>query len=175
MDHTKTPMMGHDMSCEDYMKIMEPYTFPCNVPTALELMKKACEDEKADILLIECLMAMAPCKEDKALLKEICDSERRNMELLKTVYHQLTCEELNFKGRVRFRKPCSYCQGIKRGLKDEIHSITVYRQILYALQCPTHINMITDVLTNEMRNASLFQYLYSTNGCMLEKYCRQKR
>jgi hypothetical protein len=40
-----------------------------------------------------------------------------------------------------------------------------YRRILYALQDRVHINILTGIITDEIRHGILYSYLYSKNGC----------
>jgi rubrerythrin len=58
-----------------------------------------------------------------------------------------------------------YCDGLKRALLGEQNAVAKYRQILYAMQTPIHINMVTEIITDEIRYGSLYNYLYSKNNC----------
>ncbi|HCL01056.1 MAG TPA: rubrerythrin, partial [Lachnoclostridium phytofermentans] len=40
-----------------------------------------------------------------------------------------------------------------------------YRQILFAMQDRIHINMLTEIITDEIRHGILYTYLYSKNNC----------
>jgi rubrerythrin len=66
---------------------------------------------------------------------------------------------------VTFEKPASYCEGVKRALKGEQNAVRKYRRILYALQDRVQINILTGIITDEIRHGILYSYLYSKNGC----------
>jgi hypothetical protein len=42
-----------------------------------------------------------------------------------------------------------------------------YRRILYALQDRVQINILAGIFTDEIRHGSLYNYLYSKNGCRI--------
>lgn len=66
---------------------------------------------------------------------------------------------------VTFDKPASYCEGLKRALKGEQNAVREYRRILYALQDRVQINILTGIITDEIRHGILYNYLFSGNGC----------
>jgi len=59
----------------------------------------------------------------------------------------------------------SYCDGVQRALKGEQNAVRKYRRILYALQDRVQINILTGIITDEIRHGILYNYLYSKNSC----------
>ena len=58
-----------------------------------------------------------------------------------------------------------YCEGIKMAIMGEQNAVRKYRKILYAMQERVEINILTEIITDEIRHGSLYNYLYSKNGC----------
>lgn len=65
----------------------------------------------------------------------------------------------------QFIQPESYCAGLSRALLGEQNAVQRYRKILYAMQDRVHINMMTEIITDEIRHGILYNYLYTKNGC----------
>lgn len=146
---------------------MKQYTYPQNVPEALKLIQEAVAGETEDRMFYQYLIENATSEEDKEVIKGIRDDEINHFSLFRQVYYQLTGEMLPPPQNVTFEKPASYCEGIKRALKGEQNAVRKYRKILYALQDRVQINILTGIITDELRHGILYNYLYSNNGCKL--------
>jgi rubrerythrin len=85
--------------------------------------------------------------------------------MFRQIYYQLTGQQLSPQQDVPFDKPVSYCDGIKKALMGEQKAVQKYRKILFAMQNRVHINMLTEIITDEIRHGILYNYLYSKNGC----------
>ncbi|MDP2891609.1 MAG: ferritin-like domain-containing protein, partial [Bacillota bacterium] len=53
----------------------------------------------------------------------------------------------------------------KQALMGEQNAVRKYRQVLFAMTDRRLINMITEIITDEIRHATLYNYLYAKNGC----------
>ena len=141
------------------------YTYPMNVPGALALLQESVAGESEDRMFYQYLIENAPTIEEKEIVTGIRDDEIGHFGLVRHVYTQLTGRTLPPPQNVTFERPASYCEGLMRAIRGEQNAVIRYRQILFALQDRTLINILTAIMTDEIRHGSLYNYLYSKNGC----------
>lgn len=169
--------MNQYMFGNPYMNPMinrDQYTYPYNLPTALELIKEAVAGEQEDEMFYDYLISIAPSAEDKNIIRGIRDDERKHFTLFKQIYYELTGKMITTSNGEEFEKPKSYCDGLKNALKGELNAVVKYRKILFALQNRRHINMLTEIITDELRHANLYNYLFSKNECYEEEMIVKK-
>ena len=142
-----------------------PYCFPQNLPMALELIQDAVAGESEDAKFYAYLISIAPDEEDKEIIRGIRDDEQKHLELFRTIYFQLTGMMLPPPADEPFTKPVDYCTGLKDALLGEMNAVTKYRRILYAMQMRPHINMMTEIITDELRHGNLYNYMYTKSDC----------
>jgi rubrerythrin len=141
------------------------FTYPQNLPGALELMEQALSGESEDRMFYSWLMEQAPSAEDKQIITGIRDDEIGHFALFRQIYTELTGRTPPRVPEEPFTPPESYCRGLGRALLGEQNAVKKYRKILYALQSRVHINMLIEIITDELRHGSLYNYLYANNGC----------
>lgn len=141
------------------------YIFPQNLAGALELIQQAVAGETEDKLFYTYLIENAPTNEDKQIIGSIRDNEITHFSLFKQIYKDLTGKDVVPKDEEKFIPPKTYCDGLKRALLGEQNAVMKYRKILFAMQSRVHINMLTEIITDEIRHGILYNYLYSKNGC----------
>lgn len=146
-------------------KELEPYTYPKNLPEALRLIEQAVEGETEDRLFYKYLIDNAPSEQDKEIIRGIREDEGRHFNLFRQVYFQLTGQTLPPPQNVTFVPPKTYCEGIKNALMGEQNAVQKYRRILFALQNRVQINILTQIITDELRHGILYNYLYAKNDC----------
>ncbi len=144
---------------------LEQYTYPQNVPHALRLIQEAVAGETEDRMFYQYLIDNAPSQEDREIITGIRDDEISHFELFRYVYYQLTGQTLPPPQAMPFEAPATYCEGIARAIRGEQNAVRKYRQILFALQDRVLINILTGIITDEIRHGSLYNYLYTKNGC----------
>ena len=159
------PVQYQMLNNSQAMTGLEEYTYPQNLPGALKSIQEAITGEAEDRMFYQYLIENAPSEEDKEIIMGIRDDEIRHFSLFRQVYYQLTGQMLPPPQDVTFEKPVSYCEGVKRALKGEQNAVRKYRRILYALQDRVQINILTGIITDEIRHGILYSYLYSKNGC----------
>ena len=142
----------------------DPYTYPGNVKMALQLIKEAVEGENEDRMFYGYLLENAP-KEDKEIIAGIRNDEMGHFGLFRTLYRELTGQMLPPPQDVPFEKPESYCQGLGKSIIGETNAVRKYRNILYAMMDRRMINIVTGIITDEIRHAALYNYLYAKNNC----------
>lgn len=144
----------------------DPYTYPGNLPGAIKLIQNAIAGEREDELFYDYLIKVAPNQEAKNIIMGIRNDERKHNAMFRKMYPQLAGKPVPTMNEEPFEKPKSYCDGIKKALMGELNAVRNYRMILFAMQNRVHINMITEIITDELRHASLYNYLY-TSGCTM--------
>lgn len=143
----------------------EMYSFPHNLPSALELIEEAVAAENEDRLFYQYLINNAPSEEEKEIIRGIRENEITHFGLFRQIYSQLTGRMLPVAEDVPVEAPSSYCEGIKKALTGEQNAVVKYRKILFAMQNRVHINMMTEIITDEIRHGILYNYIYSKNSC----------
>jgi rubrerythrin len=113
----------------------------------------------------EWLIANAPSEEDRRIIAGIRDDEMRHYQMFRRLYTELTGQAPPEVMQEPFMPPGSYCEGLQQAVLGEQGAVQRYRQILYAMQSRVHINVVTDILTDELRHGILYNYLYSRNNC----------
>jgi rubrerythrin len=144
---------------------MTPYQYPDNLMSALALIREAVASENEDKQFYEYLISVAPNEEEKKIITGIRDDEIHHFALFRQVYFILTGRTLPEAAEVEFEKPASYCEGLKRALMGEQGAVRKYRRIFFALQDRTLMNILIEIITDEIRHGSLYNYLYSKNSC----------
>lgn len=152
----------------------DKYTYPHNLPMALKVIRETVEDQKEKAHFYGSLMDLAPSEEDKLIIKRIKDTEAHHIQLLNKLYYELTGQMLPPPHDTTFKKLESYCQGLKRALFEEAEAIEQHRMILFALQDRRHINMLTEIITDEIKHADFFNLLYAKNACFQEEKIEKK-
>ena len=143
----------------------DPYSYPQNLPAALLLIRNAVNGEREDELFYDYLISVAPTEEDKNVIRSIRDDERKHFKMFRQIYYELTGQIIPPTQDVEFEKPKSYCAGIQKALFGELGAVERYRKILFALQDRRHINMLTEIITDEIKHSSKYNFLYSKNNC----------
>lgn len=143
----------------------DPYSYPQNFPVALQLIRNAVAGEREDELFYDYLISVAPSEEDKSIIRSIRDDERKHFKLFRQIYYELTGQVIPPTQDTKFDRPKSYCAGIQKALFGELGAVERYRRILFALQDRRQINMLTEIITDEIKHSSKYNFLYSKNEC----------
>lgn len=141
------------------------FTYPQNFEGALDLIQQALAGETEDRMFYTWLIEHASSDEDQQIISGIRDNEIGHYELFRQLYYDLTGMMPPQAPEEQFVTPESYCAGLARALLGEQNAVQRYRKILYAMQHRVHINMMTEIITDEIRHGILYNYLYAKNGC----------
>lgn len=141
------------------------FTYPQNLQNALVLIQNALAGETEDRMFYSWLIENAPSTEDQQIISGIRDNEINHFGLFNQLYNEITGMTPPQVPGEQFVTPDSYCAGIARALLGEQNAVQKYRNILYAMQDPVHINIMTEIITDEIRHGILYNYLYAKNSC----------
>lgn len=143
----------------------DPYDINTNLQGALKLIENAVMGETEDRLFYQYLISVAPSAQDKQIISGIRDDEIKHHQMFRQIYYDITGSMLPSAQNVTFERPASYCAGLQKALMGEQGAVVKYRRILYAMRDRRHINMMTEIITDEIRHLGLYNYLYAKNKC----------
>ncbi len=141
------------------------FVYPQNLEGALMLIQQAVAGENEDRLFYSFLIQNAPTEEDKEIITGIRENEISHNGWFRQLYQELTGNPVPEIPGEEFTPPEDFCDGLAKALLGEQNAVTKYRKILYAMQNRVHINMLTQIITDEIRHGILYSYLFTKNGC----------
>ena len=133
---------------------------------ALEWVKEAVQGEREDELFYDYLISVAPTREEKEIIASIRDDERRHNRLFRKIYKDFTGMEVPSGGEETFERPRSYIDGIKKALFGELKAVEKYRAIRRALPMGPYRDVLFDIITDEIKHSSKYNYLFTLNSSM---------
>lgn len=142
------------------------YTYPQNLQDALDMLAGAISGEAQDRAFSEFLVNAAPTQQDRAIIQGMIRDEMEHYDIFRQIYTHLSGKEAPVSNPQNVVPGIyTYCEGLQIALMADDQDITDYGMILFALQDRRAVNMMTRVLLDEIRHASLLNYLYSKNTC----------
>ncbi|HEY5584379.1 MAG TPA: ferritin-like domain-containing protein [Ruminiclostridium sp.] len=136
-----------------------------DLSAAIALMKQAVEGEKEDRIFYDYLIKNTPSASDKEIIKGIRDNEIDHAKMFRQMYFELTGKTIPPDTTDNFEPPKTYCDGLKNALIGETNAVKKYRKILFAMMDRRHINMLTEIITDELRHGILYSFLIHSNDC----------
>ncbi len=132
---------------------------------ALELIREAVEGEAEDRMFYDYLIRHAPSGKDREIIRGIRDNEINHAKMFRRMYYEHTGENIRPASNANFTSPGTYCEGLIKALMGELNAVKKYRNILFAMRERRHINMLTEIITDEIRHANLYNFLIHNNDC----------
>ena len=142
---------------------------------AATMIKDAMKEEKKAARYYRYLADKTHCREEKDLLQGIRADEKRHYCMLGDLYQEVTCDKYEV-DKVRVKKPCEFCEGLKSAICDELDTISAYERLAYALPNIKQKEVVCCILNDEREHAQKLAALYkrSRQCCTCEK-CQHKR
>ncbi|MCY6960192.1 ferritin-like domain-containing protein [Clostridium brassicae] len=134
--------------------------------TSLKLIEEAVSGEREDELFYDYLISVAPTRDEKEIIASIRDDEKKHNKMFRMIYKDLTGMDIKADENVDFEKPSSYIDGIKRALFGELKAVEKYRVIRQGLPTRYYRDMLFEIITDELKHASKYNYLYTLNKDM---------
>ncbi|ACL69267.1 ferritin family protein [Halothermothrix orenii] len=129
----------------------------------LELISRAVAGETTDRRFYRYLLNAAPNEKERAIISGIREDELRHYELFRQIYRDITGRNPVPLGDDEFEEPENYLAGIEEAKLGEIETAAKYRQIYYGLRTREHRDKLFEIITDELRHADLYDYLYTRN------------
>lgn len=136
-------------------------------PEALRLMEEAVRSEREDEIFYQYLLGRAPDERHRRIIEDIRDDERKHNRMFREIYYQLTGREIPAAPEESFQNPPGYLQGIEQALFGELGAVEKYRMILFGLVFLPYRNMLTEIITDELKHAAKWNYLFTLNSCRM--------
>ena len=143
-----------------------PMMYNPQLQEALEGVKEAVQGEREDELFYNYLISVAPTREEKDIIASIRDDERRHNRLFRKIYKDFTGMEVPSGEEETFERPKSYIDGIKKALFGELRAVEKYRAIRSALPLGPYRDILFDIVTDEIKHSSKYNYLFTLNSSM---------
>lgn len=134
-----------------------------NSQQCLRGIRNAVQDERHDELFYQYLISEAPTQEQKQIIASIRDDERKHFQMFRSIYRDLTGQEIQITSEPQFTRPSSYIEGIKQALFGELHAVEEYRPIRECLPS-IYKDTLFRIITDEIKHASKYNYLFSLNN-----------
>lgn len=131
---------------------------------SLCLILEALGDETHDRTFYQYLLGIAPSQEQCDIIKSIRDDEIRHFKMFRMIYEEITCEPPYAKQK-EFKEPKNYCSAIQQAIFGELGAVETYRKIMFGLCSQHHRDMLFEIITDELKHASKWNFLYSKNCC----------
>lgn len=131
---------------------------------ALDEIRKAVQGEREDELFYDYLISLAPTKDEKEIIESIRNDERKHNQLFRKIYKDFTGNEINTMNEENLKKPSSFMDGIRTALFGELKAVDKYKSIRRALPIGAYKDMLFDIIMDELKHASKYNYLFSLNN-----------
>ena len=127
--------------------------------TAIEQVKSSIGDEKKDELFYEQLINMAPDESSRDIISSIRDDEKKHNEILRFVYSNITGEVVESPDEIITLDEMTYIDSLEKAFLGEIAAVKKYRRIMGAMPNSKMHTLLMAIMTDEIRHASLYNYL----------------
>ncbi|WP_373205145.1 ferritin-like domain-containing protein [Clostridium tertium] len=131
---------------------------------ALDEIRKAVQVEREDELFYDYLISLAPTKDEKEIIESIRNDERKHNQLFRKIYKDFTGNEINTMNEENLKKPSSFMDGIRTALFGELKAVDKYKAIRRALPIGAYKDMLFDIIMDELKHASKYNYLFTLNN-----------
>jgi len=131
----------------------------------LSAIEDALRDESSDRYYFGYLLALTPDNSDAEIINGIRLDAIRHIEMFEQIYFELSGTHPKQLPALPFEQPLTYCEGLRNAIFEEQTEVVNFRGILAGLKDRRHINMLTEIVTDELRHMGLFMNLYIKNAC----------
>ncbi|EJO5347428.1 hypothetical protein NRP93_001507 [Clostridium botulinum] len=130
-------------------------------------MKETIKYKRSEEFLYDFLISVAPTKKEKNIIASIRQEEIKNSKTFIKLYTLYTGQSIYLQPNTNFQKPKSYIDGIKKAKLYKLNSIEKYTNIRSSLPNEYHKNILSNILTNELKHNDKYNYILNVN---LKKY-----
>lgn len=135
-----------------------------NLNEALMLIKSSVESEKEDEVFYANLLTQTTNSRDREIIQSIIADEKRHNKMFRVIYEELTGitlppDELNSLNTSKE----SYINNLEKALFGELSAVEKYRKILAAMPDKEKYNMLMEIMTDELKHASKYNFLITKN------------
>lgn len=128
---------------------------------ALEIIKNSIMDEAEDEAFYNMMINQAMQDEDKEIIKNIANDEKKHNMMLKQIYFSLTGNNVPTQNASMNIATNTYFNNLRKSLFGELSAIKKYRKVLAAMTDKDNYNKIMEIMTDEITHSNKFNYLIS--------------
>ncbi len=129
----------------------------------IEMIRESVDGEKEDEMFYDYLISIAPTPDEKDIIMEIRNDEKKHNVYFRQIYKDLTGDTIQPNGNVIFEKPESYIAGIKKALFGELKAVEKYRTIREVMPNRYYRDLLFEIITDELKHAAKYNYLFTLN------------
>ncbi|MCY9659624.1 ferritin-like domain-containing protein [Paenibacillus chondroitinus] len=130
----------------------------------LKVILQSISGERNDELFYQELIQLAPTEKEKEVIRGIRDDERKHNQMFRNIYTQLTgTPPTGIEATEPIEHVSNYLSGIESALFGELKAFEKYRT-LYLNISPLYRDMIFEIMTDEIKHASYYNWLYAKNN-----------
>ncbi|PWW04772.1 rubrerythrin [Paenibacillus cellulosilyticus] len=130
---------------------------------SLAMIREAVQDERHDELFYEELIRLAPTQAQQEIITSIREDERGHNRMFRSMYKELTGQDIAPPANVPFQKPASYVDGLTQALFGELSAVEKYRAIWSGLPAGVYQNTVLGIILDEQKHATKYNYLLLLN------------
>lgn len=126
----------------------------------LDMIRDSVGDEKTDEAFYELILSQAPTEDDKNIIRDIQNDERKHNRLLRSLYKELTgvtLPEATATEPMDMSK--SYLQNLEKALMGELEAAKKYRKIMGEMPTDASYNVLMEIMVDELRHGNKYNYL----------------
>lgn len=130
---------------------------------ALAMIRDAVQDESHDEMFYEELIRLAPDQAQRNIIASIRDDERGHNQMFRSMYKELTGQEIGPAPAAPIERPVSYVDGLVSALFGELSAVEKYRSMWSGLPAGVYQNTVLGIIMDEQKHATKYNYLYTLN------------
>lgn len=132
---------------------------------SLRLILKSIQDEKEDELFYDMLISATNNREEIEIIESIRNDERKHNKLLRDLYFKFTGNMVpETKIPVKSFGEFNYKEQLVKALMGELEAVSKYQKVMKGFDAMEDHNVILEILTDELRHASKYNYLITKNN-----------
>ncbi|MHA6531910.1 ferritin-like domain-containing protein [Paenibacillus sp. BAC0078] len=133
-----------------------------NDDMVLKLIEQSIQGERNDEVFYDFLIKLAPTEQEREVIIGIRNDERKHRAMFRNLYTQLTGMAPPAAEEAVEELPASYLEGIEKALLGELKAFEKYRT-LYLHINPLYRDWIFEIMTDEIKHAGYYNWLYAKN------------
>lgn len=141
---------------------------PDELKNSIKLIKKYAESEKRDSMIFQWLIQNIPVsqllpketRKIQGIIESIRDDELRHDQVYKNMYFQITGMKVQSEEEA-FIPPAGFKDGIADAMMRELNDIKIHHEIMEGLPSLYYRSKVHNILSDELRHGSLYNYIYT--------------
>lgn len=127
---------------------------------AVDMIRRAVGDERADEVFYDALIKMAPNDRDKEIITGIRDDERKHNRILRELYFNFTGQMIPVdSSNDSCESDFTYKDGLEKALFGELEAVVKYRRIMGVMPSGNSYILLMSIMTDELRHSAMYNYL----------------